>query len=467
MVYNMIVWFGRDLLSTIPCSIVSDGNGHLTFASTPTRVSTIQPVFADILVRQSVQIPPRSQQIVMGSVRRKGGSDPVPVVALVSPAFSSNHLLGEKFSVANSVVSPSDDLVPVCLLNSSDRRVKVPRKTKFAPLSAAAGLEDSVEERVPGTAEHDLRRQMHVVSEELSQAQVDAVRQLVNSNSDVFAQGGELGKTSLMEMEIATGQHAPIRHLPRCMAPHRREEVASHVQQLLQQGVIEPSSSPWSSPVVLAGKKDGSTRMCIDLRRLNAARRHDAFPLPRVDDILDALGGAKFFSTLDLCAGYHQIPVAEIDRPKTACSTTDGHFQFTSMPFGVCNGPSQFQRLMTLVLAGLQWNTCLIYLDDIIVFGKTFEEHQAPRLSSTAITRRLSTCRTSKTRRPRSPDGCSSLWNMTFRCCTDQVHFMLMQMDCHEQAQCLQLASTRPHQLTTTWKNFRKKILTSASFATG
>ena len=93
--YDCLV--GRDLLSTIPCSIASDGNGHLTFVSTPTRVSTIQPVCADILVKQSVQIPPRSQQIVMGRVRRKGGSDPLPAVALVSPAFSSNHLLGEKF----------------------------------------------------------------------------------------------------------------------------------------------------------------------------------------------------------------------------------------------------------------------------------------------------------------------------------------------------------------------------------
>ena len=373
--YDCLV--GPDLLSTIPCSIVSDGNGQLTFVSTPTRVSTIQPVGADILVKQSVQIPPRSQQIVMGRIRRKGGSDHLPAVALVSPAFSSNHLLGEKFFVANSVVSPADDLVPVCLLNSSDRTVKVPRKTKIASLSAAAVLEESVEEQVPGTAEHDLWSQLHVGTEELSDAQVDAVRQLVNRNSDIFAQAGELGRTSVMEMEIDTGQHAPIRHLPRRMAPHQREEVASHVQQLLQQGVIEPSSSPWSSPVVLARKQDGSTRMCIDFRRLNAATRRDAFPLPRVDDTLDALGGAKFFSTLDLCAGYHQIPVAERDRPKTAFSTTDGHFQFTSMPFGVCNGPSQFQRLMTLVLAGLQWSTCLIYLDDVIVFGKTFEEHQA------------------------------------------------------------------------------------------
>ena len=109
----------------------------------------------------------------MGRVRRKGGSDPLPAVALVSPAFSSNHLQGEKFFVANSVVSPSDDLVPVCLLNSSDRTVKVPRKTKIASLSAAAVLEECVEEQVPGTAGHDLWSQLHVGTKELSDAQVD------------------------------------------------------------------------------------------------------------------------------------------------------------------------------------------------------------------------------------------------------------------------------------------------------
>ena len=111
--------------------------------------------------------------------------------------------------------------------------------------------------------------------------------------------------------------------------------------------------------------------MCIDLQGLNAATCRDAFPLPRVDDTLDALGGAKFFSTtvLDLCAGYHQEPVAESDRPKTAFSTTDSHFNAIR---GL-----QRPRLMTLVLAGLQWNTFLIYLDYVIVFGKTFEEHHA------------------------------------------------------------------------------------------
>ena len=90
---------------------------------------------------------------------------------------------------------------------------------------------------------------------------------------------------------------------------------------------------------------------------------------------LDALGGARYFSTLDLCSGYHQLPVAREDKEKTAFSTPDGHYQFTVMPFGVCNGPSSFQRLMGIVLKGLQWHGCLVYLDDIIVYGRTFQEH--------------------------------------------------------------------------------------------
>lgn len=124
-------------------------------------------------------------------------------------------------------------------------------------------------------------------------------------------------------------------------------------------------------------KKDGGLRFCVDYRRLNELTVKDAYPLPRIDDTLDALGASKWFSTLDLASGYWQVELDPYHREKSAFVTKHGLFEFNVLPFGLCNAPSTFQRLMELVLADLQWMTCLVYLDDIIVFGRTFEEHVA------------------------------------------------------------------------------------------
>ena len=145
---------------------------------------------------------------------------------------------------------------------------------------------------------------------------------------------------------------------------------------MLKQDVIEPSSSPWSAPVLLVTKKDKvSSRFCVDYRKLNSVTKMDAFPMPRIDDSLDALSNAKYFSTLDLTSGYHQIEMDEDSKEKTAFSTHLGLYQFKTMPFGLSTAPSCFQRVMQEIFRNLAYESLIIYLDDIIIFGKTFEEH--------------------------------------------------------------------------------------------
>ena len=143
---------------------------------------------------------------------------------------------------------------------------------------------------------------------------------------------------------------------------------------MLTGGQIESSDSSWSSPVVLVMKKDGGTHFYVDYRRLNDVTVKDAYPLPRIDDTLDMLAGKQWFSTLDLASGYWQVSLSQEARIRTAFATHSGLFQFRVMPFGLCNAPATFERLMDRVLQGFRWSRCLVYLDDIISFGSTFDD---------------------------------------------------------------------------------------------
>lgn len=205
-------------------------------------------------------------------------------------------------------------------------------------------------------------------------SQAKQVRKLLADNGDVFARfKGDLGRTDLVQHQINTGDARPIRQAPRSLLIHKKEEAEKELEKMLNQDVVEPSNSAWSSPEVLVRKKDGSTRYCIDYRKLNDVTQKDSYPLPTIDDTIDTLAGAQWFSTLDLESGYWQVEVANKERPKTAFVTNQGLFQFKVLPFGLCNAPATFERLMERVLKGLQWHTCLLYLDDI-VYGKTLDQ---------------------------------------------------------------------------------------------
>jgi len=190
----------------------------------------------------------------------------------------------------------------------------------------------------------------------------------------------ERGETDLVQFGIDTGEAPPKKQPARRIPYAARQEVAIHLQKMQEANVIQPSRSPWASPVVLVKKKDGSLRFCVDYRELNSVMKADTFPLPRMDDILDQLGGCKYFSTLDLKSGYWQIRVHPDSQEKTAFITHQGLYEFRVMPFGLMNAPAVFQRLMQQVLMGLNpkngpdW--VAVYLDDILVFSRTLEEHK-------------------------------------------------------------------------------------------
>ncbi|CAM4916569.1 unnamed protein product [Rotaria socialis] len=174
---------------------------------------------------------------------------------------------------------------------------------------------------------------------------------------------------------IETGAHPPIYTSPYRVSYKDEQIQREEIEKLLKQGVIEESTSPWPSPIVLARKKDESVRFCIDFRKLNSIITKDVFPMPRIDDIFDHLSQAEYYTTINFKSGYFQVGLDPNDRPKTTFSTRDQHYQFTVLPQGVTNGPPAFQCIVSQILGPGRWKYSLAYLDDVIIYLTTFKEH--------------------------------------------------------------------------------------------
>ena len=204
-------------------------------------------------------------------------------------------------------------------------------------------------------------------------------RSLLVEYHDLFSlEKNEIRCTKAVEhiIELKDSDATLFKEQFRRIPPPQVDEVREHLKLMLDTGAIRLSNSPWCNAVVLVQKKDGSLRFCIDFRRLNSLKKKDSHPLPRICETLDSLISAAYFSTFDLTSGFWQVPMAEESKPFTAFTLGSmGLFECDRMPFGLCNAPATFQRLMQNCLGELNLTYCLIYLDDVIVYSKTPEEH--------------------------------------------------------------------------------------------
>ena len=352
-------------------SVVSNSD---VFSQCPSR----SPV--PITLVNSVCLPGRTEAFVLVHVP-KSAKDQLGMIAPIQHDSLPSHLL-----VAYSVNQAVGRQVALRIMNTSNCDITLQagqRIGEYCPLLDTLSSVDTQGTPLPNYAKAFSCQPANKVSliEELkaviSPSLNDHDRQVILNTllkyANVFDES--LGYTDVITHTINTGNTDPIRQYPRRFPYAYRDEVNRQISDMLEQGVIQQSTSPWASPIVLVKKKDGNFRFCVDYRKLNAVTKRDAHPLPRIDDLLDSLQGSTMFSTLDLRSGYWQIAMSPEDREKTAFITPEGLWEFLRMPFGVSNGCATFQRAIQIVLSGLKYDTCLCYFDDIIIPSINLQQH--------------------------------------------------------------------------------------------
>ena len=210
----------------------------------------------------------------------------------------------------------------------------------------------------------------------LSHEELSSLEFILHKYREVFSLSStDLGCISSDEHRIQTDDHYPIASTPRRIPMHIESDVENLIVDLEEKGIIQKSTSPWNSPIVAIRKKDGSVRLCIDYRRLNSITKRPIYPMPSMRELFDTLAGAKYFSSLDLSMGYYQVKMNADDMSKTAFTSKSGQYIFRRMPMGLCGATATFQRVMTDILRDFNWSACVIYLDDVLVFGKDLADH--------------------------------------------------------------------------------------------
>ena len=324
--------------------------------------------------KEPVIIKPNSSVVVTGLIDKP--IDHAPTCAQMTPALGER--LSSLLDITPSVVNyqgKKTGFLDVRVDNITTQTVVIPPRATLCELQPV--------KRVPGNPfpeeipSDSVLSKMKLDSPLLSPEEKEQLTRRLWVHVDKFSTSDtDMGHHTKVQHEIHLTDTHPFKERHRRIPPGMLQQVREHLQQMLDSGIIRPSQSPWSSEVVWVKKKDGSLRQCVDFRRLNERTIKDSYCLPRIEELLDSLAGSKYFSVLDLKSGYHQVEIAEKHKERTAFSVAPlGFFEYNRMAMGLANAPATYQRLMENVLGDLHLHICMVFLDDIIVFGNTFQEH--------------------------------------------------------------------------------------------
>ncbi|UYV76233.1 hypothetical protein LAZ67_13003122 [Cordylochernes scorpioides] len=271
--------------------------------------------------------------------------------------------------LARSLLTVTDKKTHIWITNPYPRPLKIMKDQTLAygSLPAEVNFIENIEKQ---NENDEIQFQ---INKNLSFKEQERLKQILAKYTDLFS--SRLGRTNLAKHQIHTEDAKPIKHKPYRVSAKERTIIKDQIDEMLEEGIIRPSSSPWSFPVILVKKRDGKYRFCVDYRKLNEVTVKDVYPIPRIDDVMDSLQGSKYFSAIDLKSGYWQVEIEERDKEKTAFTTAHGLYEFNVMPFGLCNAPATFERNMENMLGNLRWQICLCYLDDVIIYSPDFPTH--------------------------------------------------------------------------------------------
>ena len=342
-----------------------------------------------VTLQSSVTVQPKSEYQVMGQVRSRDTRGLPRGPVMLQPVRSVMQKYG--ILTAKSLHNTDQKQVPVLLFNSNEDSVVLDSDTTIGVLVPVEEIQhqvsDTLSTRVkangcqaePCDSMQDLPDHMIDLYERsckhLEERDKVKLKVFLVQYSDIFSKSDfDIGLWDIIEHEIQTDGATPKKQYPRKLAPSQRLAADKIVDDLLQQGFIKPSKSPWASPIVMVKKKDNNYRMCIDYRALNKVSVKDAYPMPSASSCFQQLSGARWFCSTDLASGYWQVKMSEGSKDKTAFCTRKGLFEWDAMPFGLTSACATFQRLMETILCDLRFESLLIYRDDILIWGSTVEE---------------------------------------------------------------------------------------------